>query len=142
MGEQVCPEITSSKQINSAWLNLQVTNPPSSNTSSSSAETFRSSSAETFRSSSAETFRSSSAETFRSSSAVVGVWEEVARGDDEEREVDRKMCSNSCSKRWFSNLNQTNKLACPSLLLTSGFQHPLLLLTPLALQIWATSLLR
>ena len=114
--EQVHPNLTSSKQTSSAWLNKQV-NPLNSNTSSSSAENLR------------------------SSSAVDGAWVEEARGDVEERGADKRMCSSSCSKPWFS-LNQTNKLACPSLLLTSGYQHPLLPLMLLALQIWDTLLLK
>ena len=120
MGEQVCPKIISSEPISSARLNLQETSPPNFSTSSSSAETFR----------------SSSVETFRSSSAVAGVWEAEAREDNEEREVDRRMRSNSCSKPLFSNLNNNLKLARLTL---SGYQHLLLHPTHPALQIWGTS---
>ena len=81
MGEQVCPAITSSEQINSARLNLQETNPPNSNICSSSAEILC------------------------SSSTVVGAWEEEVNEDDEEREAGRRMHSNSYSKLWFNNLN-------------------------------------
>ena len=71
---QVCPDLTSSELLNSAQLNLQVTNLPNSNTSSSSAETIR------------------------SSSVVDGAWVEVVKGDDEEREEVRKMRSSNCSR--------------------------------------------
>ena len=115
MDEQVRPGLTSSEPLNSARLNQQVTNPPSSNTSSSSAENFR------------------------SSSAVDGAWVVEARGDVEESEEGRRMRSNNCSKPLFSNLNNNHKLAHHTL---SGYQHPLLRPMLPALLTWGTSLLK
>ena len=107
--KQVRPNLTNSEQTNSTWLNKQVT-PPNFNISSSSAENLR------------------------SSSTVDGDWVEEARGDVEENEEARKMCSNSCSRPRF-NQNQTNKLVHPNLLI-NGYQHLLLRPTLPALQTW------